>query len=62
MSRIKELRENRNYLQKDIAYMLKVNRSTVAKWETGKALPRTDKLLDLAKILNCSVLDLLPEK
>ena len=27
-----------------------------------KALPRTDKLLDLAKILNCSVLDLLPEK
>lgn len=62
MSRIKELRENRNYLQKDIADMLKVNRSTVAKWETGKALPRTDKLLDLAKILNCSVLDLLPEK
>ena len=62
MSRIKELRENRNYLQKDIADMLKVNRSTVAKRETGKALPRTDKLLDLAKILNCSVLDLLPEK
>ena len=62
MSRIKELRENRNYLQKDIADKLKVNRSTVAKWETGKALPRTDKLLDLAKILNCSVLDLLPEK
>lgn len=62
MSRIKELRENRNYLQKDIADMLNVNRSTVAKWETGKALPRTDKLLDLAKILNCSVLDLLPEK
>ena len=59
MSRIKELRENRNYLQKDIADMLKVNRSTVAKWETGKALPRTD---NLAKILNCSVLDLLPEK
>lgn len=62
MNKIKEFRVNNNLLQKELAKKLNINRSTVAKWETGKAVPRTEKLKSLAKILNCSVIDLLPDK
>ncbi|PWM77022.1 MAG: hypothetical protein DBY32_09360 [Phascolarctobacterium sp.] len=59
MSKIKEMRKKRNLLQKDVAKKLKINRSTVAKWETGCSVPRTDKLKTLAKIFDCSVDDLI---
>ena len=49
LNKIRELRINNNLLQKELANKLNINRSTVAKWET------------LARILNCSVVDLLPE-
>ena len=55
MLNLKELRIKRNLLQKDIAKKLNVDRSTVTKWETGEAVPRADKLVELAKILKCSV-------
>lgn len=61
LSKIRELRINNNLLQKELANKLNINRSTVAKWETGRAVPRTEKLKNLARILNCSVVDLLPE-
>ena len=55
---IRQLREKRGIRQEDIATQLKIDRSTVAKWETGEAMPRSDKLPDLAKILRCSIADL----
>lgn len=61
LNKIRELRINNNLLQKELANKLNINRSTVAKWETGRAVPRTEKLKSLARILNCSVVDLLPE-
>ncbi len=61
LNKIRELRINNNLLQKELANKLNINRSTVAKWETGRAVPRTEKLKNLARILNCSVVDLLPE-
>lgn len=59
MSKIKEMRKRRNLLQKDVAKKLKINRSTVAKWETGCSVPRTDKLKILSTIFNCSIDDLI---
>lgn len=55
----KRCRERANIKQKDIAEALRIDRSTVAKWETGESLPRADKLPQLAKILGCTVDELL---
>lgn len=51
--RLKEIREERNLTQKDIAKTLEVDRSTYAEWETGKdtiPLRRLNKLSDYYKI------------
>lgn len=32
-----------------------IDRSTVAKWETGKAYPRADMLPDIAMALGCTI-------
>ena len=45
--------------QDTLAKRLRVTRSVVSAWETGKATPRCDKLKPLAKILQCGVTDLL---
>ena len=56
---IKEAREKAGLTQQDIANELGVGQSTVAMWETQKSLPRTDKLPALAKILGCTIDELL---
>lgn len=51
--RLKEIREERNLTQRDIAKTLEVDRSTYAGWETGKdtiPLRRLNKLSDYYKI------------
>lgn len=53
--RIKELRMSANLTQEQLANVLGVNRSAVAMWESGEALPRADKLPELAKILGCTI-------
>lgn len=59
MNEIRDKRINLQITQAVLAELLQVDRSTVAKWETGKAMPRADKLLPLAQLLKCSVDDLL---
>jgi len=53
------LRDAANLTQNGLAEKLGVDRSTVAKWETGDALPRAGMLPRIASILRCSVDDLL---
>ena len=45
--------------QQDVAEKLDVDRSSVAKWETGEAMPRADKLPQIAVLLSCTVDELL---
>ena len=52
---IKELRVSAKLTQEELGAMLGVNRSTIAMWETGEAMPRADKLPELAKIFGCSI-------
>lgn len=59
MNNIKAIRLNKKVTQNEIAKRLEIDRSAVAKWESGESLPRADKLPELAKILNCTVDDLL---
>jgi transcriptional regulator with XRE-family HTH domain len=58
---IKTLRKAAGLTQEALAVQLSYNRSTVAMWEAGKSKPRADKLPDLARILGCTVDDLLKE-
>lgn len=58
MYMLKELREKENLTQESLAKLINVDRSTIAKWETGEASPRSDKLPTLANVLNCTIDDL----
>ena len=56
---IKEMRLRAKITQNELSLKLSIQRSTVAKWETGKSLPRAELLPKIAQILNCSVDELL---
>ena len=53
--KIKALRGKKGFRQEDLAKKLKVDRSAIAKWETGEAMPKSDKLPELARILGCTI-------
>ena len=59
MSNIKTFRERAGLTQFKLAEMLGVKRSTVAMWEAGTNMPKANKLPALAKILDCSIEELL---
>ena len=58
---IKHIRIDSGMSQLQLAEKLDVDRSTVTKWETGVAMPRVDKLIELARVLCCTIDDLLSE-
>lgn len=58
MVNIKVLREKANMTQTQLAEKVNIDRSAVAKWETGVASPHTDKLPIIAKALGCKIDDL----
>lgn len=57
-SRRKELKISQNF----IADKLKVGQPAVAMWESGRTMPRADKLPALAQVLKCNVSDLLTDQ
>ena len=59
MNVFKSMRERCGMTQEALADKLDIERTTVSKWEIGAALPRADKLIQLSKIFNCSVDELL---
>lgn len=59
--KIKEKREQMNLTQRDLAEALAIDQSTVCLWETGKTRPRAKLLPRIAKLLSCTVDDLLAE-
>lgn len=58
MNGIRYQRMKQNMSQEEIANVLLIDRSTIAKWETGASNPTADKIPELAKILKCSIDDL----
>ena len=56
---IKQLRENRNLTQAELAEQIGVSSKTVSKWETAKGLPDIALLQPLAKALGVSVIELM---
>lgn len=57
-NKIKFLRESIGISQATLAEKLGVSQSTVAMWETGDNVPKTNMLPELAKVLNCTIDDL----
>ncbi|MDY4618888.1 MAG: helix-turn-helix transcriptional regulator [Bacilli bacterium] len=56
---LKTLREKNNLTQEQLADKLFVSRSNVSKWERNISLPDAETLLELSKIFNVSVDDIL---
>lgn len=59
MTQLEKRRKAKGLLQEDVAQACGVDRTTVTKWEAGLFLPRADKLLALAKLLDCTIEELL---
>ena len=56
---IRQLRENRNLTQAELAEKIGVSSKTVSKWETAKGLPDISLLQPLAQALGISVIELM---
>ena len=61
MMRLREIREREGLTQAELGQRLNVGANTICQWETGKRNPRAGMLIDLSKILGCSVDELLKE-
>ena len=53
--RLKDLREDRDLTQEDVARVLQTTREQVSKYETGKQMMGVDKYIKLAKYYNISL-------
>jgi len=58
-NRLMELRKKKGYTQEELADALGISRQAVSKWERAEASPDTDNLIELAKLYNVSLDDLL---
>ncbi|MGE7689083.1 helix-turn-helix transcriptional regulator [Lysinibacillus sp. NPDC097214] len=54
-NRLKELREQHNYTQDDVARFLNISRQSVSKWELGKGYPDIDNLRRLSDLYKISL-------
>ena len=53
--RVRDLREDNNYTQKQIAEILKIHQTTYSDYEIGNLNIPVDVLIELAKLYNTSI-------
>ena len=56
---LKKLRKDNNLSQEELAEKLNVTRQSVSKWESGVAYPEMDKVIQICKMFNINIDDLL---
>lgn len=54
-NRLKELRQNRDVMQLELAKTLNVHKTTISNWENGKRFPDEDMLNKIAEYFNVSM-------
>lgn len=55
---LKAARINKGLTQEDVAKAVKVTKKTVGSWETGKTMPKIDKIELLCNLFGCSYDDI----
>ena len=53
--KLQKLRKASGLSQEALADKLNISRQAVSKWESGVSYPETDKLIQMSKIFNCSL-------
>ena len=56
---LKKIRKENNLTQEDLAEKLGVSRQSVSKWESNQAYPEMDKVVQICKMFNLNMDDLL---
>ncbi|MBR1377168.1 MAG: helix-turn-helix transcriptional regulator [Bacilli bacterium] len=56
---LRKIRKDNNLSQEELADKLNVSRQAVSKWESGQAYPEMDKVLQICKMFNLNIDDLL---
>ncbi len=56
---LKHIRKDNNLSQEQLAEQLGVSRQSISKWESNQAYPEMDKILEICKIFNLNIDDLL---
>ena len=59
--KLSKIRKDNNLSQEQLADKMNVSRQAVSKWESGVSYPDMDKILNMCKILNCNLEDLLDD-
>ena len=57
--KLQKIRKDNNITQEGLADKLNVSRQAVSKWESGSAYPDTEKLIQISKIFNISLDELI---
>ncbi|MBQ9960900.1 MAG: helix-turn-helix domain-containing protein [Firmicutes bacterium] len=55
---LRQIRKSKKMSQEQLAEKMNVTRQSVSKWENGEAYPEMNNILQLCKIFNCSIYDL----
>lgn len=55
---LKTIRKSKKMSQEQLAEKVNVSRQSVSKWENGEAYPEMNNILELCKIFNCKINDL----
>lgn len=56
---LKKIRKEKNMSQEQLAEKVNVSRQSVSKWETGESYPEMNNILELCKIFNCNINNLI---
>ena len=56
---LRQLRKSKKMSQEQLAEKVNVTRQSVSKWENGEAYPEMNNILELCKIFNCNINDLI---
>ncbi len=59
---LRYMRERAGLSQKELSVKMQVGQSAVSMWETGESSPSHKNLINLAKVLNCTVDELLQDR
>ena len=56
---LKKIRKEKKLSQEQLAEKVNVSRQSVSKWENGESYPEMNNILELCKIFNCNINDLI---